>query len=124
MSELPSAPIPDTHASQTVGLQIGDHRVRISCAVVERPYHHCGDDLVYNIAIANHRLLTLNFFDLMSSLWALVRRKQIRKTQHKNQQLETANDNNNNNNNNTNKLITVFGARSTRKMLFYRSLPR
>ena len=32
---------------QTEGLQIGDHRFeRIIYAVVERPDHHCGDDIV------------------------------------------------------------------------------
>ena len=39
---------PDPHVPQTEGLQIGDHRLSISCAVVERPDHHWpfGDDLV------------------------------------------------------------------------------
>ena len=46
MGELPNAPIHDTHVPQTDGLQIGDHRLSISCVVVERPDHHCGDDLV------------------------------------------------------------------------------
>ena len=31
---------------QTEGLQIGDHRLSITCGVVERLDHHCGDDLV------------------------------------------------------------------------------
>ena len=31
---------------QTVGLQIADHGLSTSCGVVERPDHHCGDDLV------------------------------------------------------------------------------
>ena len=29
----------------------GDHRLSISCVVVERPDHHCGDDLVYKACI-------------------------------------------------------------------------
>ena len=41
MGELPNAPIPDPHVPQTEGLQIGDDRLSISCAVVERPDHHC-----------------------------------------------------------------------------------
>ena len=31
------APIPESHVPQTEGLQIGDHRLSTSCAVVERP---------------------------------------------------------------------------------------
>ena len=31
---------------QTEGSQIGDHRLSTACGVVERPDHHCGDDLV------------------------------------------------------------------------------
>ena len=46
MGELPNALIPDPQVSQTDELQIGDHILGISCAVVERPYHHCGDDRV------------------------------------------------------------------------------
>ena len=46
MGELPNATILDSHVSQTAGLQIGDYRLNISCAVVERPDHHCGDHLV------------------------------------------------------------------------------
>ena len=46
MGELTNVCIPDPHVHQTVGLQIGDHRFSASCGVVERPDHHCGDDLV------------------------------------------------------------------------------
>ena len=46
MSQLPNAPIPDSYVPQTEALQIGDHKLSISCGVVERPDHHCGDDLV------------------------------------------------------------------------------
>ena len=38
---------PRTPNGQTNGSQIGDHRLSTSCRVVERPDHHCGDDLVY-----------------------------------------------------------------------------
>ena len=37
--------IPDPYVPQTEGSQIGDHRLSTSCEVVERPHHHCGDDL-------------------------------------------------------------------------------
>ena len=47
MGELPNAPNPDLHVPQIEGLHIGDHRLSILCVVVERPDHHCGDDLVY-----------------------------------------------------------------------------
>ena len=46
MGELPNAPIPDPHVPKTEGLQIGDHRLSISYAVVEQLDHHCGDNLV------------------------------------------------------------------------------
>ena len=46
MGELSNGPIPDPHAPQTEGLQIGDPRLSISCAVVERLDHHYGDDIV------------------------------------------------------------------------------
>ena len=46
MGELPNALISNCHIPQTKGLQIGDHRLSISCAVGERPDHLCGDDLV------------------------------------------------------------------------------
>ena len=36
MYDLPNAPISDPHVPQTEELQIGDHRLSISCAVVER----------------------------------------------------------------------------------------
>ena len=35
-------PRPQTEASL-----IGDHRLRTSCGVFERPDHHCGGDLVF-----------------------------------------------------------------------------
>ena len=41
---------PDLHVPQTERLQIDDHRLSISCAVVELPDHQCGDDLVLNIS--------------------------------------------------------------------------
>ena len=37
MAELPNSPFPDPHVPQTEGLQIGDHRLSTSRAVVERP---------------------------------------------------------------------------------------
>ena len=46
MGELPNAPIPDPRVPKTEGLQIGDHRLSISGAVVKWPDHHSGDDLV------------------------------------------------------------------------------
>ena len=46
MGELPNVPIPDPHVHQTEELHIGNHRLSISCWVVERSDHHCGDDLV------------------------------------------------------------------------------
>ena len=46
VGELPNVPIPDPHLPQTEGLQIGHHSLSISCAIVERPDHLCGDDLV------------------------------------------------------------------------------
>ena len=53
MGELPNTPIPDPHVPQTQGLQIDDHRLSTSCTVVERPDHHCGDDLVFNCSMSN-----------------------------------------------------------------------
>ena len=46
MGEPPNARILDPHVLQTEGLQIDDHILSISCEVVERPDHHCSDDLV------------------------------------------------------------------------------
>ena len=47
MDEPPNVPIPDPHVPQTEGLQIiDDHRLITLCGVVERPNHHCGDDLI------------------------------------------------------------------------------
>ena len=46
MGEVPNVPIPDPRVPQTEGLQIGDHRLSISWAVVERADHQCGGDLV------------------------------------------------------------------------------
>ena len=40
---------PRPRRTQTEGPQIGDHRWSTSCGVVERPDHHCGDDLVFNL---------------------------------------------------------------------------
>ena len=37
MSELPNVPTPDPHMPSSKGLQIGDHRLSLSCGVVERP---------------------------------------------------------------------------------------
>ena len=41
--ELLHEPIPD---SPREGSQIGDHRLSISCGIVEQPDQHCGDGLV------------------------------------------------------------------------------
>ena len=35
MGRLLNRPIPDPHVPQTEGLQIGDHRLSITCAIVE-----------------------------------------------------------------------------------------
>ena len=51
MGELPNAPISDPRVPQIEGLQIGDHRLSISCAVVEWPDHLCGDDLVLHVIL-------------------------------------------------------------------------
>ena len=56
MGELPNVPIPDPHVPQTDGLQIGDHRLSISCAVVERLDHHCGDDLAVMVYTAHQQV--------------------------------------------------------------------
>ena len=45
MGDLANAPITRPPRTQTEGLQIVDHRLIISCAVVERASHHCGRDL-------------------------------------------------------------------------------
>ena len=37
---------PRHHVHQTDGPQISDRRLSTSCGVVDRPDHHCGDDLV------------------------------------------------------------------------------
>ena len=42
----PFLPLVSWNGHQTEGLQIGDHRLSTSCWVVQRPDHHCGDDLV------------------------------------------------------------------------------
>ena len=44
--DLPNVPILVPHRPQTERLQIGDHWLSTSCEVVERPDHHCDDDLV------------------------------------------------------------------------------
>ena len=46
MGGLPNELIPIPTYPQTEGSQIGDNRLSTSCGVVERPDHHCGDDLV------------------------------------------------------------------------------
>ena len=46
MGWLTNGPFPRPHVPQTEGPQISDHRLSILCGVVERPDHHCGDDLV------------------------------------------------------------------------------
>ena len=53
----------DPYVPQTEGLQIGDHRTRTSCGVVERPDHHCGDDLV-----CSYIQLTFEFKTMHSDL--------------------------------------------------------
>ena len=47
MGELRNVPIADTHVPPTEGLQIGDRTLSTLCGVVERPDHHCVDDLVF-----------------------------------------------------------------------------
>ena len=68
MGELPNAPIADPHVPQTEGLQIDDHRLSMSCAVVERPDHLCGDELVYLLAeistIMSRSVLTFAFLSV------------------------------------------------------------
>ena len=46
MSGLPNELLPDPHVLQTEESLIGDHKLSTSRGVVERPDHHCGDDLV------------------------------------------------------------------------------
>ena len=49
MGGLPNELIADRNVAtypQTEGSQIDDHRLSMSCGVVERADHHCGDDLV------------------------------------------------------------------------------
>ena len=38
--------MPDSHQPEPRGSQIGDYRLSTSCGIVERPDHHCADDLV------------------------------------------------------------------------------
>ena len=59
MGELPNETIPDAHVPQTEGSQIGDH---ILCSIVERPDHHCGDDLNYT---TNWRMIMIVFVRLL-----------------------------------------------------------
>ena len=56
MNGLPNELIPDFHVPQTEESQIGDHRLSTSCVVVERPDHHCGDELV-NLFPIRHAIL-------------------------------------------------------------------
>ena len=51
MGRLPNELIPDPHVPQINGSQIFDRRLSTSCRVVERPDHHCGDDLVVSAAV-------------------------------------------------------------------------
>ena len=44
---------PTPHVPQTEGSQIGDRRLSTSCGVVEWPDHHCGDDLVWPVAMSS-----------------------------------------------------------------------
>ena len=46
MSDLSNGPMPNPNVPKTDVSQIGDHRLNTQCGVVERPDHHCGDDLV------------------------------------------------------------------------------
>ena len=46
---------------QTEGLQIGNLRLIISCAVVERPDHHCGDDIVFVSRLLLFTKIDLNY---------------------------------------------------------------
>ena len=59
MSGLSNEPIANPHVPQTEGLQIGDHRLSTSYGVVERPDHHCGDDLVRIISLFNSVFISL-----------------------------------------------------------------
>ena len=49
MGGLPNEPTPDLRAPQDEGLQIDDHRLSRSCAVVERPDRHCINGIVTDI---------------------------------------------------------------------------
>ena len=51
MSGLRDELIPDPRVLQTEGSQISDHILSTSCGIVERPGHHCGDDLVIEITL-------------------------------------------------------------------------
>ena len=49
MGGLSNEPIPDPHVPPKRG-DSSDHIISTSCGVAERPGHHCGDDLVFNIS--------------------------------------------------------------------------
>ena len=63
-------PSPTPHVPQIEGSHIGDHILSTSCGVVERPDHHCGNDLVINsiwsmVSRSRHTVpATGNFIDL------------------------------------------------------------
>ena len=58
MGLLSHGPIPKPHVPQSEGLQIiTDHRLSMLCGVVERPDHHCGDDLALLCSIVRPTLL-------------------------------------------------------------------
>ena len=65
MGRLSNGPIPDSHVSQTEGLQIGDHRLSTSCGVVDRPDHHCGDDLVIVALLARTRTTVISLLKML-----------------------------------------------------------
>ena len=67
MGELSNEPISDFHVPQTEGLQIDDHRLNTSCAVIERPDHHCGDDLVDDIWVTPGNNFRLTNFVMLAT---------------------------------------------------------
>ena len=66
MDGLPNERIPDRYVPQLEGSQYSDHRLSTSRGVVDRPDHHCGDDLVFSNAtrrVGSRNTLNVLFVD-------------------------------------------------------------
>ena len=72
MGGLSNEPVPDSHVAQTEVSQIGDHRLSTSCGIVERPNHHCGDDLVLHLLQKNNVIVTRGSWALTADLERLI----------------------------------------------------